>query len=387
MSIIEHIILFLLLFGVYAFWGKYLINKSGLKFWQAAIFPILLYVFITGSRYGWGNDYLWYRAQFENIELIDEQVAFKWLVQFLNFLGFNYVGAFMLYSFIFIVCAFILLRSYGEQSLFMYCFLIPATMYTTCHTIRQGLGMSFILLALVFFYQRKWLYMALVVVIAYYFHSATIITLASMLGIFYIFKKPIPFLITIPLYLYFTFAFDVGKMAFLADFLSEHISLDNKFQSYIDRSEVWFGTDAVREGFEQGAFAQIMSSLYTISLFYLGYKTLQIRENKLILYMYNTVVLGTIMARAVYLFEILRRFTSPMVMFYFIPLGYIFYIYSQECKKPENIRVKKYFNVGIIFILSFLLMYWGRWIFLNENGDFFWNNLDADFNINLFIHD
>jgi len=63
MSIIEHIILFSLLFGVYAFWGKYLVNKNDMAFWQAAIVPI-------GSRYGWGNDYFWYKAQFENPELV-----------------------------------------------------------------------------------------------------------------------------------------------------------------------------------------------------------------------------------------------------------------------------------------------------------------------------
>ena len=382
MSIIEHILLISLLFIVYPFWGKYNANKSGMNFGVAAIIPILMYVIVVGSRYGWGADYLWYKYQFENIFLLvteTDQIVFRWLNQFLSIIGFNYVGAFMVYAFIFITCAFVLLRSYREQSIYMYSFLLPATLRFTSGIIRQGLGISFIYLALVFFYQRKWLLMALVVLIAINIHTATILLLAPMLGIFFIFKKPINLWLSIPLFLFFAFVFDPEKITFLADFLSNTIKLDSGFQSYIDNSDRWFGEVAINDLYLQSTPTLILSSLFYISIFYLGYRALKVRENKQVLYIYNTVVLGSIMLKAVSFFEILRRLAEPMAMFYFIPLGYVFYVYFKDCKQPENkdaVQLKKWFPVGIFFILAWLFIHYRDFLFFNPKADFFWYHLD-----------
>jgi len=388
MSIIDHIILFLLLFGVYAFWGKYNANKGSAAFWVAAIVPIVLYVFITGSRYGWGNDYLWYRVQFENIEFIVDQPVFKWLNQSLNYIGFNYVGGFMAYAFIFVVCAFVFLRSYGEQATYMYCFLVPATLFMSTNTIRQGVGMAFIFLVFMFFFKRKWLFMALAAFVAINIHSASIVPLAAIIGVFFVFRKPIHYWLSIPLYIFFAFVFDSSKMAFLSGLLGD-VTVDNKFQSYIDNSDSWFGEDAVSDIYVQGTFALIMSSLFFIFLFYLGYRALKVRENRQVLVMYNFVVLGTIMQRAVFLFEILRRITESIMMFYFVPLGYIFYVYFRDCKQPKShdaILFKKYSPVGMTIILAYLFMYWGRFIFLNPAADFFWYHIDDYIDPSLFFN-
>ena len=374
MSIIDHILLFSLLFLVYAFWGKNNANRST-NFWAAAIVPILLYVFIVGSRYGWGVDYPWYKFQFENVRYIKDQIVFKWLNQFLGYIGFNYVGAFMAYAFIFIVCAFVFLRSFGESSMYMYCFFVPATMFISAHTIRQGVGLAFVFLALAFFYQKRWLYIALVTLIAFNIHSAVIVTLVVILGIYYVFRRPIHYWLSIPLYLFFTFAFDVTKMGFIAGLLSKYVRLGNKFQGYIDNSDRWFGSEAIHESWVQSTFALTASSLFHIFLFYLGYQALKLRVNKQVLCMYHTVVFGCIFLRAAFLNEILRRIAEAWVMFYFVPLGYIFYVYFQDCKQEENDesrRLKKHFQVGITFILAYLLMYWGRFTFFNERADFFW---------------
>ena len=385
MSIFEHIILFSILFIVYTFWGKYNVNKNGLKFWQAAIVPILLYVFITGSRYGWGKDYLWYRVQYEFAIFDPHQVAFNWLNQFLSFIEFNYVGAFMVYSFIFITCAFVFLRSFGTQSTYMYCFLLPATLSISTTFIRQGVGTAFMLLALVFLQNKKWIYMGIVAIIAYSFHSATVLTFGIILGIFFLIKKPIHYAISIPIYLFFTFIYDIGNTAFLADFLEQYVHLGGKFQSYMDNSEKWFGETAIQEQYTQGLFATLTSSLFYISIFYLGYQALKIRKDKAIVYLFNVVVAGFILYRMVYSFELLNRMTLSLQMFYFVPLGYIFYVYFQDCQEPENYRLKKYFRIGITVSLAYLFMYWGRFIFLNEEADFFWHHLNEYFDINEFL--
>ena len=376
MSIIEHIILFSLLFGVYAFWGKYNANKNGANFWKAAVFPVLMFVLITGSRYGWGNDYFWYWFQFENVESIREQIGFKWLNQFLNFIGLNYVGAFMVYAFIFILCAFIFTYSYRYESTYMYCFLIPATLFMSTNTIRQGVALAFIFLALVFLQNKKWIYLGIAAIIAYSIHSAAIITLFILLGSFFLVKKPVHYAISIPLFLFFTFIYNPSSTAYLADFLEKYVSFDNKFQSYIDNSERWFGEDAIRGTYDAGKFA---SSIFYIAIMYLGYLALKIRNDKRVVYIYNVVVAGCILYYAVVSFELLNRMILTLCMFYFVPVGYIFYVYFTDCKRPVNdttIRLKKHFLVGITFILAYLVRYWGRWIFFNERTDFFWNHFD-----------
>lgn len=381
MSIIEHIILFLLLFGIYALWGKYNANKSDAAYWKAAIVPILLFVFITGSRYGWGNDYLWYRVQFENpIARENEQILFKWLNDFLNLIGFNYVGGFMVYAFIFITCAFVFIRSFGDYSTYMYCFLVPAALYISTNTIRQGVGMSFIFLALVFLKNKKWIYLIITAIIAYNIHSATIITLIILLGSFFIMKKPIHYILSIPLFLFFTFIFDASNTALLAGFLEKYVNVGGAFQGYIGNSERWFGEEAMQpELYTPGRYAFIFSILFNISIFYLGYLALKIRNNQRIVYIFNVVVLGYIIQNAVILFEILSRMALTLQMFYFVPVGYIVYVYFKDCKQPETndaIRLKKHFPVGIAFILMELLRYWGRFIFLNPDADFFWYHFE-----------
>ena len=237
------------------------------------------------------------------------------------------------------------------------------------------MGLGFVYLALAFFHHRKWLLLVIAVLVAVNIHTSTIVIFAMILGIFYFSKKPINLWLSIPLYLFFAFVFDVSKMSFISDLLSKYVTLDSSFQSYIDNSDLWFGEDAIREQYNQSTFALIMTSLFYISLFYLGYLALKARENKHVLYLYNSVVLGVIMLRAVFNIELLRRFANPLEMFYFIPLGYVFYIYYNDCKQPKNhdaILLKKYFPVGITFILVYLFMFWGRFIFLNPNADFFW---------------
>jgi len=381
MSIIEHIVLFSLLFIVYIFWGKYNANRGGAAFWLAAIIPIMLYVFVVGSRYGWGADYMLYMLQYEYpyldiLENAKSQIVFTWFNELLKLMRFNYVGAYMVYSFIFITGAFVLLRSYGDTSKYMYCFLIPATLIFITGIIRQGVGLGFICMALAFFHNRKWLYMILAVLIAFNIHSVTVVTFGTIIGIFFIFKKPIHYSISIPLLVFFTLVFDAMQLTFIADLISD-LSIGNIFQKYIDRSDLWFGENAIREDVTQGAFAQMMSLLYQISLFYLGYLALKAQNNKQVLYMYNVVVIGIIFFRAVFNFEILRRIASPMQMFYFIPLGYIFYVYINIFKQPENryaLLFKKLFPVGITVILAYLFMYWGRFILLNKWADFFWHH-------------
>lgn len=381
MSPSEHIVLYLILFSFYYLWGKCFSNqKDAIIYWVSAIIPILLYSFIVGSRYGWGNDYMSYKYKMEHaFTFPDEQIGFRWLNQAIDLMGLNFVGGYIIYSFIFILCAFILIRSYKKESKHMYVFLIPATFIFINYAIRQGIAFSFMMLALYFFNSKKWVLMIIAIIIGSIIHTSILVTIVMVGGIYILFKKPISWKITIPLYLFFTFIYDVSNTAFISKMLGD-ISLGNKFQNYIDSSDRWFGEQAIEDAFIQSMPAKILSSLFNIAIIYLGYYALKFKENSKILYLYNVSTIGMIFLRAVYQFEILRRFALPMVILYFIPLGYAIYVFGYIKRFHINFQIFKFSKIPLslyytyVFIIVFyLILFLGRFIFLNQEAMFFWN--------------
>lgn len=381
MSIIEHILLFSFLLCLFYVWGKYFYNITPAnKFWLHAVVPISLYSLIVGSRYGWGPDYLFYKYRLEHaFTFEEEQWGFKWLNQAISGLGLNYVAGYIIYSFIFIVCAFLLIRSFGKISKYMYAFIIPASLQLVSNGIRQGVALSFILLALYFFNKKNWWGLAIAILIGVSIHTATLITAVIIAAIYFISKKPISWKISIPLYLFFTFLFDVSKIGFIAEYM-QYLTLGNKFQSYVDNADEWFGEDAAEQKYAQGPVALVLSSLFYIGIIYLGYVALKIKNFRGVTYLYNTVVIGVIFYRAVFLYEILRRIAEPMVLFYFVILGYIFLIYEKKNRLyrlrnigPPTFSLNNAYTIWVGFIFLYLFTFWGRFILLFPSGNFFWN--------------
>lgn len=385
MSNFEHSVLFFFLFIGFILWGKYFsLTAKTLEFWIFALVPILAYSIITGSRYGWGPDYKSYKFRLENaLRYPDEQIGFRWINKSIKLLDFSYVGGYIIYSLIFIICVFVLIRSYNRVSIYMYYFVIPATLIFVTSAIRQGLALSFVFLGLYFLNKKKWVGVILCIFVGSSIHSSTLITVAIISAVYLFIKNPINWKISIPLYLYFTFLFNPSSIGFVSIYISKYISLDNSFQSYVDNSDVWFGNDAAKDIYEQSLFALLTSSLFYVSIIYLGYVILKFKSHPHILYIYNVVVIGIIFYRIVFKFEILRRIAEPLIMFYFIVLGYVFFvIYNIKLKKSHegllNIKTFKnqqfpYYDYFIMSIVFYLILFFGRFIFLNPTAIFYWN--------------
>ncbi|MFD2742981.1 MULTISPECIES: EpsG family protein [Sphingobacterium] len=385
MSGIEHIVLFALLFFLFYLWGIFAYKiKSDLNFWALALIPVSLFSVIVGSRFGWGADYMFYKFRLEHaFTFKEDQIGFRWLNQGIDIFGLNYVGGYIVYSFIFITCSVLLVRSYGISSKYMYAFIIPATLLFPTSIIRQGLALSFIFLGLYFYNKRNWPGIIISLCIAISIHTSTLIT-AVMLGAFaYLFRSPFNWKITVPIYLFVTFFFDVSKVGVLSSYI-QMLSLGNQFQSYIDTSDRWFGEDAADEQFQQGNLALVTSALFHVAIIYLGYWSIYIKKNHKIVYIYNSVVFGLIFLRAVFLFEIFKRFAQPLVMLYFVVLGYALFVFLEvpyktlrrklDKNKLKNfLKVKRFFWPIFACIMLYLIMFWGRFIFLNPKGVFFWD--------------
>ncbi|MFD0750799.1 EpsG family protein [Mucilaginibacter calamicampi] len=385
MSSAEHIILYIFLFILFIAWGKRNYNfNSNIQYWKLALIPILAYILIIGSRYGWGPDYLSYKDRFEHaFSYQEDQQGFKFLNQGMNSIGLNYIGAYIIYSLIFVTCAFMFIRSFGAEAKYMYAFFLPATLILTTSAIRQGIALSFVLLAWYYFDKRKWILFGLSILIGASIHTTILLTTA-MIGMFYFSRKwLINWKVSIPLYLFFTFVFDVSKIGVLSRYIST-LSVESHFQSYIENADTWFGKEAASDIYEQSIDALILSALFHVSIIYSGYITLKYRLNERLIWIYNVTVFGLIFDRAVFYFEILRRIAEPLMMFYFVVLGYVTLMYFNRnvikqvalfngSSVAKTNRTMYFFNMSIFTIMIYLLLFWGRFIFLSPDHLFFWN--------------
>ena len=374
MSSLDHIVLFTLLFAIFFFltkWNQTFLNKH---FWAIASVPILAYSVVLGCRYGWGNDYLWYKRRFENpYWYADEDPGFRILNLFLQDIGFNYVGAFIFYSFVLIVGAYVLVRDYKENK-YMLALFLPATLFFSTFPIRQAVAHAFVFLGFHFMNRKKWIWYALMIVCMYSIHPSSIITFAVCSALFFIVKRPFPYQILIPIYIVVTVAADIFSNYFFNFFssISSYLVLDNKFQNYIDKSDIWFGEEGLNKEWEQGTLTLFLSMAFHISMIYIGCIALKYRPNNQVAYFYNGMIVGLVLLRLFFTLEILKRIAEPFVLLYFIPTGYAIsftYNNSSILTKREMFLCR----FSIISILIYLVLYWGRFILQSPSYKFFWN--------------
>lgn len=357
-------------------WGVLNYRKQGVHFWMSALLPIIIVSFIIGSR-TWGADYYNYKRQFVNTLYatlyMDQQPFFLFINSLLRGLGFNYVGAFSFYTFIYLLGMFCFVHSFGASSKYMYAFILFSYIGFGTDIIRQAFAMGFVFFMLYYYEQRKWMLAFVFAIIAFFLHSVTIITMTMFVSFSFLLKNPLNIKYTIPIYLLLVFVYKPEYTAFLAPFLSSIHLGDSKFQGYLDDSDKWFSKNGANEIYTQGAGALILNTLFIIGLIYLGYQALKEKKNDRIAGIYNFVVVGYMMLRVFNNFEILRRIAIPMTLLWPIIMGYSIFI----LKKNKNTALmdrksKKIMKISFFCIYLFLALYWGRFVFLSPEKMFYW---------------
>lgn len=374
MSILDHIILFLILFTSFFLMTR--INQSTINkyYWHIVLVPIILYSLILGCRYGWGNDYLWYKYRFEHpFGYENESPGFRFINMMIATLGGSYVCAFIVYSLAFIVCVYSLLKLYRDNKYMIFLFL-PATLLFSTYTIRQSFAESFVYLAFLFFFKKEWLFMGLMLIVASSIHIAALLPFILYIILYFITSKPFPIKYTIPIYILmfvFTSVFSEIVLQGLNDILP-YISLDNKYQGYIDGADRWFNNEAQNSIYEQSSLTSFLMFGFHLSMIYTGYVILRKIPQGTITIFYNMLVISLIFLKLFFELEILRRIAESCVQLYFIPIGFVFYHVFLSYKTPRSMQMKlsKYASWYIIF---YLILYFGRFIFLSPHYQFYWN--------------
>lgn len=376
MSNLSHIILISLLYYVFYLLSKFKQNTINRNYYSYCFPLIFLYSTILGLRYNWGLDYLWYKDRFEFPHLYDnEDFGFQNLNIFLNDLGFNYIGAFIFYSFLFILCAFILIKNYKENK-YMFVFFVTATLIFSTSAIRQALAHSFLFLIIYFIDKRKWILIPVMLYLMYSIHPASLLTaIAVIFSFLFLSKQTIPPTISVPLYVIISLSstYLSLKVSSIFDQIIPMIGfMGNKFDSYFLNSEKWFGESAIDPERIQSVPALILSILFNSATIYIGYISLKYKPDKNIIYIYNLTIIGIFLFRLFLFFEILKRIAIPIQMLYFIPLGYSFSFFFKNIKAVTK-KEKKFFTYSIAIVILYLVLYHGRFILLSPECIYIWN--------------
>lgn len=375
MSNIDHIILYIFLFYLFYSFVNYKQVYIVNNFWKISLFPIACYILILGCRYGWGNDYIWYKYRFQRpFSYKQESLGFKWLNVFLNEMGIGFIGAYIVYSLIFIVGAFILLKDYKENK-YMLALFLPATLLQSTFTIRQSVAQGFAFISLHYLHKKQWKYLILMVALTYLIHPASILFFIVMTGLYYVTHHIIKPIYSIPIYLFLAFfgsILNTYVTTILGNVLPS-ISLIGKFNNYV-QNDMWYNENAIKTEWSQGLLTLSLTTLSNIGIMYVGYISLKYSPKHIVSYVYNAVVIGLISQRLFWYFEIFRRISEMFVLTYFIPLGYAFsFLFSQDGNIKLARHERVWIRISIICILTYLVLYFGRFILMSPDYAFFWN--------------
>lgn len=212
------------------------------------------------------------------------------------------------------------------------------------------------------------------IIATYLIHPGAFIVFSLILPFYFGTKVPLPYKITILLYILASLfaTFFAQPILSVSNTIIPYITLENKFQGYIQNSDYWLSTESWDKNYIQGTFTKTLSMAFHISVIYLGYITLQLRKQPNIIYLYNAIVIGFITSRLFFALEILRRTADSIISFYFIPIGYSFFIYINY-NKLLSTKEKLFCRISMICILSYLILFYGRFILLSPERIFFWN--------------
>lgn len=379
-EVIQYILLNIFLLFVFFLVGKN-ISKGG-DYWRSAIWAILFFVLIFGSRYGRGNDYFHY-VDVYRLDLEESQRLFTWFNHVLQFLGVGPHYFFFFYAIPFVTFSLVLLEPMKKYAIYLFPLYIVANSVFEEFIIRQALSYSFVFL---FMYELslntnrtlnfKIPYLLLYFLCSYSIHSANGLIVLIFLALFLFVKRPISIFITAPLFIFFSYVFpiflDSSGIATIFEILAS--SGDEKFQGYNDNVDFWTNLD--RDGAEQYIRTPLIRSLETfgnLSLIILGTKLFEEKvELKKYLPFFYLYIIGTYIGKGFMTLEIFRRMGDVMMRIWFIPLALVLFYFPTLQLKSRCRFLYKILFVG----LAFWIWDYFRYVFMKGNMILFMWNID-----------
>lgn len=339
-----------------------------------------VFVITEGLRYGRGVDqtgnygpfYLHCMNAKTNVQ--DFETMFVWLNQFVYKIDpfrdtFVYGGIFLVYALIFFICLYIYYKDKRMETKLFLVFAILATNYITEWTIRQGVSFSFILLGYHFLEQRKWKSLVCAMLLGFSIHHGNILAICIPIAFyFFLNKKPLPWKVTLPLFIVMEYTMQVSVFQNYVQLLSsnaELIDLTGNFSGYFKDSTLVHEAEMSAE-WARGSLTQLLTVLFYSSLIFVGNGICKRIPCKMT-YIYNSFVIAILIYEPFRLAGSLTRLFNVLSWLWFIPLSYVVFYYKDMYK--ENKMVKW----AILSVALYLITFYGRYIFLNPTANYVWN--------------
>ena len=350
--------------------------KDSLSYWKNGAYLILIWCLVEGTRYGRGPDFFWYKFQYEQSDQIKggTQFVFFLINKILLWFDSPYPIPFALYALFFIISFLLLNRYWGRASAFMPIFFLCAVIEYHETFVRQMLSIGMVGFCFNCLLKNENKYAVLWAILSFYTHSGSILLLLPVLITYHYFsKKAISPLFAVSLYIIIAFFSNFSWFAGMQDLWSKiHIDIP-LFQRYLSRSAVWFSQDAMRTKWTQSLFTFIMRCSFDVCFIILSHKMLKYvnkKHVKSLVTCYNLSVVGCILLRLFWYLEMMRRIIFPLYILWFIPVGYAFFIFK---KSPNRLVLFLKF-----IILLYLFMYQSRFVFLNPDASYIWDQRVRD---------
>lgn len=339
----------------------------------------IVFVITEGFRYGRGvdqcgnygpfyqhcmNPQAWYQ-DFESLFVWINQTVYK-VDPFRDVWPFGAI--FIVYALIFFVCLYLYYKDKKKETKCFLFIAILATNYITEWTIRQGVSFSFILLGLHYLEQGRWKWMLCAMFIAFSIHHGNVLAIILPV-IFYYFlnKKPIPWKITVPLFVVLEYTMQVSFFQNVIRSVSSYLdlsSLGGNFSSYVQDNALEHEAESAAD-WNRGALTQLLTVLFYSSLILIGAETCKVK-NKLV-YIYNAFVIGIMIYEPFRLAGSIARMFNVLSCLWFVPLSYSLYNF----KKVNSLC--KWSKWAFFFVAVYILSYYGRYILMNPEANYIWN--------------
>lgn len=361
----DFIILNSLLLYIFCKAGINISNKK--NYWSNANACISVFTFVQGCRFARGNDYHAYSQIF--IEGVHkENPFFSSINEFLKIIGINQYSCFMVYAFVFILCAMIFMYDYRKYAKYMFPFFLGGFLLFEEYMIRQAFSYSFFFIYLKYLFhiriskisditsnKKNILVCIIFAFITLAIHTGNIINIFVVTVLYLFWKKPFNPYFSIPLYICCVYILpNIFNFSWLDPILNFAAESNTRAAEYVSNSEYWFSSEGKNDIYTKSIIVEFIQVIASSSVMYLGYKLIKNRfyKDNVLVTLLNVFIIGLCIESLFVNLEILYRIGQVMdkVGYFLIPI-IIYY-------KPHNINfIYKILYLSFIWFMYYYIKY------------------------------
>lgn len=340
----------------------------------------LTYILTEGYRYARGVDMLgnygpFYLHCMEPAHMLSNSGLYLWITRVFYYVDitrgiFPFGSIFVFYAFIFWICLWYFYKDYRKNSVGFLLFAILANLSLTESTIRQGVSFSIVYLGLYFLERKKFLYVIGCAFAAFMIHNGNVIALVVIgFSWFCLNKKPFSWKMVVPIFIVLEYTAQfIPFTSYIQQLISlSGLSTGEHFEGYMNTEYTDYEAEVASE-WQRGVLTQLITIAFYSSLLVIG--SITQRYKKCNVYIFNAFVVGILFYEPFRLSGSFARMFMPLAALWFVPLSLGLYYRNKLNMSSKEKNLVKY---CIYIVIAYIVMFYGRYVFLNPEATYVWN--------------